>query len=117
MNHKDVTVQTSHMVLYNEEKAFTVAGPMLDTPTGKLSHYSMVLYPNYSACNDAADWSNPLKNILFPDILRHRQKVEKEKRKVKSVILDRFLHAKMPPYADGMEQKSHRDYHDFGSMM
>ena len=43
--------------------------------------------------------------------------VDKQKRKVKSVILDRFLHAKMPPYADGMEQKSHRDYHDFGSMM
>ena len=46
VNHKDVTVQTSHMVLYNEEKAFTVAGPMLDTPTGKRSYYAMVRYPN-----------------------------------------------------------------------
>lgn len=112
-SHKDVSTQTSHMILYNEEKAFTLAGPMLDTPTGKLSHYAMVLYPDYSTCNDAADWSNPLKNILLPDILRHRQRVAKEKRKVDNIILDRFLHAQMPPYAEDMERKSHRDYYDF----
>ena len=117
VNHKDVTVQTSHMVLYNEEKAFTVAGPMLDTPTGKLSYYSMVLYPNYSTCNDASDWSNPLKNILFPDILRHRQRVAKEKRKVDSIILNRFLQSKLPPYEEDKEQEGPRDYYDFGGFV
>lgn len=116
-NHNDVTLQTSHMVIYNEEKAFTLAGPMLDTPNGKLSHYSMVLYPDYSACNDAADWSNPLKNILFPDILRHRQRVAKEKRKVDSIILNRFLQAKLPPYEEDKEQDGPRDYYDFGGFV
>ena len=117
VNHKDVTAQNSHMVLYNEEKAFTVAGPMLDTPTGKLSYYSMVLYPNYSTCNDASDWSNPLKNILFPDILRHRQRVAKEKRKVDSIILNRFLQSKLPPYEEDKEQEGPRDYYDFGGFV
>ena len=117
VNHKDVTVQTSHMVLYNEEKAFTVAGPMLDTPTGKLSYYSMVLYPNYSACDDSCDWSNPLRHICFPDALRHRQKIKKDKLKVKDAILNRFLSTKFPPYAEDAAQESHRDYHDFGSMI
>ena len=117
VNHKDVTVQTSHMVLYNEEKAFTLAGPMLDTPTGKLSYYSMVLYPNYSSCNDASDWSNPLKNILFPDILRHRQRVTKEKRKIDSIILNRFLQSKLPPYEEDKEQDGPRDYYDFGGFV
>ncbi len=116
-HHKDVTAQTSHMVLYNEEKAFTLAGPMLDTSTSKLSHYSMVFYPDYAAWDHSSDWSNPLRNICFPDILRHRQKVAKEKRKIKSIILDRFLQASLPPYAEDMEPDNHHDYHDFGNVM
>lgn len=116
-SHKDISTQTSHMVLYNEEKAFTLAGPMLDTPNGKLSHYSMVLYPDYSACSNTSDWSNPLRNICFPDILRHRKRVAKSKQIVKSRILYRFLQADLPPYPEDKDQESHRDYHDFGDVV
>lgn len=117
VHHKDVTAQTSHMVLYNEEKAFTLSGPMLDTPTGKLSHYSMVLYPDYSACDNSSDWTNPLRNVCFPDVLRHRQKVAKDKRKVKDAILNRFLNTDFPPYAEDAVKEIPRDHHDFGSII
>lgn len=117
VHHKDVTAQTSHMVLCNEEKAFTLAGPMLDTPTSRLSHYAMVLYPDYSACDNCSDWTNPLKNVCFPDVLRHRQKVAKDKREVKDVILNRFLNADFPPYAEDAVNENHRDYHDFDNIV
>jgi len=116
VHHKDITLQTSHMILYNADKAFTLMGPMLDTTNGKLSHYSMVLYPDHSGWSNSSPWSNPLRNACFPDVLRHRRQVAKEGREVKDMLLSRFLKANFPPYPDDREQESHRDYHDFSNM-
>ena len=48
---------------------------------------------------------------------RHRQKIKKDKLKVKDAILNRFLSTDFPPYEEDKEQDGPRDYYDFGGFV
>lgn len=96
---KDVTDVSSHMVLYNYERAVVLTGLMTDRPyTANLVSYTMTFYPNFSLFSTKSDWSHPIRNALFPDILRHRQQTHASLNKVQSPTLDHFLHFEFPPY-------------------
>lgn len=96
---KDVTDVSSHMVLYNYERAVVLTGLMTDRPyTANLVSYTMTFYPNFSLFSTKSDWSHPIRNVLFPDILRHRQQTHASLNKVQSPTLDHFLHFEFPPY-------------------
>ena len=95
----DVSVVSSHMVMYNADRALQISGPMYDHPhNAGLSAYTLVFYPNYRLSSSDMDWSNVLRNVLFPDVLRHRQHVLKEEKKMKSRELDKFINMIFPPY-------------------
>ena len=96
---KDVTDVASHMVLYNYERAVVLTGLMTDRPyTANLVSYTLTFYPNFSLFSTKSDWSHPIRNVLFPDILRHRQQTHASLNKVQSPTLDHFLHFEFPPY-------------------
>ena len=96
---KDVTDVASHMVLYNDERAVVLTGLMTDRPyTANLVSYTLTFYPNFSLFSTKSDWSHPIRNVLFPDILRHRQQTHASLNKVQSPTLDHFLHFEFPPY-------------------
>lgn len=96
---KDVTDVSSHMVLYNYERAVVLTGLMTDRPyTANLVSYTMTFYPNFSLFSTKSDWSHPIRNALFPDILRHRQQTHASLNKAQSPTLDHFLHFEFPPY-------------------
>lgn len=95
----DVTKLASHMVLYNNERALVLTGLMTERPNiAKLVSYTLTVYPNYGSFSTKSDWSHPLRNALFPDILRHRQQTQASLNKVLSPTLDHFLHFEFPPY-------------------
>lgn len=96
---KDVTDVASHMVLYNYERSVVLTGLMTDRPyTANLVSYTLAFYPNFSLFSTKSDWSHPIRNVLFPDILRHRQQTHASLNKVQSPTLDHFLHFEFPPY-------------------
>lgn len=70
----DVSDLSSHMVLYNKDRALTLTGPMFDRPQidVRLAAYTIVFHPSH-LLNSTADWGNSLRNILFPDVLRQRK--------------------------------------------
>lgn len=113
---KDVSDATSHMVLYNKDRALTLSGPMYNLPDMQLSPYSLMFYPNYGLFDKVNDWGNPLRNILMPDVMRHRQQVNKEKREVESGALKLFLSANFPPYKQEEVSAYHGDYHNFSNV-
>ena len=95
----DVSDLSSHMVLYNKDRALTLSGPMYDRPQTdvRLAAYTLVFYPSL-LLNSTADWGNALRNILFPDVLRHRKKMfANGLKRIKDKEIDRFLHLEFPP--------------------
>ena len=95
----DVSDLSSHMVLYNNDSALTLSGPMYDRPQMevRLAAYNLVLYPSH-ALSTTADWGNPIRNILFPDVLRHRKKMfANGVKRIKDKEIDRFIHHEFPP--------------------
>lgn len=95
----DVSELSSHMVLYNEDRALTLSGPMYDRPqTGvRLAAYTLVFHPSH-LLSSPADWGNPLRNILFPDVLRHRKKMfAAGVKRITDKEIDRFIHLEFPP--------------------
>ena len=117
--HRDGNVSslTSHMVLYKNDKALTLSGPMLEKMSGKTSAYSLSFFPNTSNWVNNLTWGNPVENICFPDVLYQRQHVNKEKRKVQDPLFSRFLKAQFPPYEnEDNEPMSHSDHHTFGQV-
>lgn len=114
--NRNVSAQSSHMVLYNKDRALTLSGPMYDRPSRSLSAYSLMFYPNYSLVSQVSDWGNPLKNILLPDVLRHRQQVHKDYRQVEQDVLKRFLTLDFPPYKQKEESGYHGDHHNFSDV-
>ena len=95
----DVSDLSSHMVLYNNDSALTLSGPMYDRPQMdvRLAAYNLVLYPSH-VLNTTADWGNPICNILFPDVLRHRKKMfANGVKRIKDKEIDRFIHHEFPP--------------------
>ena len=98
----DVSDLSSHMVLYNKDRALTLSGPMYDRKQMdvRLAAYNLVLYPSH-ALSTTADWGNPIRNILFPDVLRLRQKVfARGMERIKDREVDRFLHLEFPPFRE-----------------
>ena len=98
----DVSELSSHMVLYNKDRALTLSGPMYDRPQMdvRLAAYTLVLYPSH-VLSTAADWGNPIRNILFPDVLRHRKKMFAGGiKRITDKEIDRFIHLEFPPLKD-----------------
>ena len=98
----DVSDLSSHMVLYNNDSALTLSGPMYDRPQMevRLAAYNLVLYPSH-VLSTTADWGNPIRNILFPDVLRHRKKMfANGVKRIKDKEIDRFLHREFPPISE-----------------
>ena len=95
----DVNNLSSHMVLYNKDRALTLSGPMFDRPQleVRLASYTLIFHSSY-ILSSTADWGNPLRNILFPDVLRHRKKMFAGG--IKNITdreIDRFIHLEFPP--------------------
>ena len=98
----DVSDLSSHMVLYNKDRALTLSGPMYDRPQTdvRLAAYTLVFYPSL-LLNSTADWGNALRNILFPDVLRHRKKMFAGGiKRITDKEIDRFLHLEFPPISE-----------------
>lgn len=117
---KDVSEVSSHMVLYNKDRALYICGPMYEQPhMNAMSAYNMMFIPNYTFASDDVDWGNPLRNILFPDMLRHRQQAYSLKGNVVVPSLSRFLHNKFPPYKDSAKEDDEqpKDHFYFDTML
>lgn len=112
---KDVSDTTSHMVLYNKDRALTLSGVLFDRPCPALECYVLMFYPNYNLASQTLDWGNPLRNILMPDVLRNRQQVRKDKRKVANTDLRLFLDCQFPPYKEKETDGPH-DYYSFANI-
>ena len=98
----DVSDLSSHLVLYNNDSALTLSGPMYDRPQMevRLAAYNLVLYPSH-VLSTTADWGNPICNILFPDVLRHRKKMfANGVKRIKDKEIDRFIHHEFPPISE-----------------
>ena len=98
----DVSDLSSHMVLYNKDRALTLSGPMFDRPQidVRLAAYTLVFHPSH-LLNSTADWGNSLRNILFPDVLRQRKKMFAGGVKlIKDKEIDRFIHLEFPPFKE-----------------
>ena len=98
----DVSALSSHMVLYNKDRALTLSGPMYDRRQMdvRLASYTLVLHVSY-VLSSATDWGNPIRNILFPDVLRLRQKMfARGLKRIKDKEIDRFLHLEFPPISE-----------------
>ena len=98
----DVSDLSSHMVLYNKDRALTLSGPMYDRRQTdvRLAAYTLVLHLSHTL-NTTADWGNPIRNILFPDVLRLRQKIfANGVKRIKDKEIDRFLHLEFPPISE-----------------
>lgn len=114
---KDVSDTTAHMVLYNKDRALTLNGAMLDRPYASLESYTLMFYPNHCLTSQTLDWGNPLRNILLPDVLRHRQQVRKDKRTIENGHLLRFLDCRFPPYADDDKvDDAPKDHYSFSNI-
>ena len=98
----DVSNLSSHMVLYNKDRALTLSGPLFNRPQMdvRLAAYTIVFYPSH-LLNSTADWGNPIRNILFPDVLRHRKKMfANGVKRIKDKEIDRFIHLEFPPFSE-----------------
>ena len=98
----DVSDLSSHMVLYNNDSALTLSGPMYDRPQMevRLAAYNLVLSPSH-VLSTTVDWGNPIGNILFPDVLRHRKKMfANGVKRIKDKEIDRFIHHEFPPISE-----------------
>ena len=98
----DVSNLSSHMVLYNKDRALTLSGPLFNRPQMdvRLAAYTIVFYPSH-LLNSTADWGNPIRNILFPDVLRHRKKMfANGLKRIKDKEIDRFIHLEFPPISE-----------------
>lgn len=99
VQHRDATDWTSHLVLYNADKALVVEGPMYSRiMIAGLTTYHATFYPILLTCSNSQDWGNPLRNALFPDVLRHRQAAKQSKRTNLCSELTHFLNVEFPPY-------------------
>ena len=98
VKHRDATDWSSHMVLYSAGKALIIEGPMYSRAmSAGLTTYHTTFYPILSTYSNSQDWGNPLRNALFPDVLRHRQGEYQSKRTNLCSELKIFLNIEFPP--------------------
>ena len=98
----NVSFYSSHMVFYNKDRALTLNGPMFDRPQtdAALVSYNLVFHPSH-LLSSTSDWGNPLRNILFSDVLRQRKKIFAGGVKlIKDKTIDRFIHLEFPPFRE-----------------
>lgn len=101
VQHRDATDWSSHLVLYNAEKALVIEGPMYSRyMCFELTSYHATFYPIFFTCSNRLDWGNPLRNVLLPDVLRHRKALSKEQKMELLAELSHFIHLEFPPYND-----------------
>ncbi len=102
---EDANSASSHMVLYNNRQALTLNGPMYARFTeNRLTAYSLHFMPRHPvATTQSVEWGNVLCNALFPDALRHRQALIRNKARLSPGALDKFVHLEFPPYKDDDE--------------
>ena len=99
VKHRDATDWSSHMVLYSAGKALIMEGPMYSRAmSAGLTTYHATFYPILSTYSNRQDWGNPLRNALFPDVLRHRKSTKQGKRTNLCSELKLFLNVDFPPY-------------------
>lgn len=99
VQHRDATDWSSHLVLYSADKALIIEGPMYSRiMSAGLTTYHATFYPLLLTCSNSQDWGNPLRNALFPDVLRHRQGAKQSKRTDLCSELTHFLNVEFPPY-------------------
>ena len=99
VKHRDATDWSSHMVLYSAGKALIMEGPMYSrSMSAGLTTYHATFYPILSTYSNSQDWGNPLRNALFPDVLRHRKGAKQSKRTNLCSELKLFLNVEFPPY-------------------
>lgn len=97
----NVTELSSHLVLYTPERAVVINGPMYEQPQRlSLVSYSMVYYPILSLSTSEQDWGNSLRNVLFPDVLRHRNALGSAVKDLPPGVFDRFVHLEFPPMGE-----------------
>lgn len=98
---RSVTELSSHMVLYNQERAVTISGPMYEMAQMRtLVAYSMVYYPIHAISTSEQDWGNAMRNILFPDVIIHRRELGNRVNGMSPGELNRFVHLEFPPMGD-----------------
>lgn len=99
VQHRDATDFASHLVLYNADKALVIQGPMYSRAMSSgLTAYHATFYPILSTYSNSQDWGNPLRNVLFPYVLRHRQSAKQRSSTAICSELTHFLHVEFPPY-------------------
>lgn len=99
---KEISDVSSHMIIYSRDNALVLNGPMYDRSGNgiSLASYTSAFYPSYSLFGKNLDWGHPLRNVLLPDVLRHRKMMMKNTMRIKYVELEHFLHMEFPPYKD-----------------
>lgn len=101
ISHRDVSDLSAHLVFYNEERGVIIQGPMYSRYIDSgLTAYHANFYPMHAYSREEREWSHPFRNVLFPDVLRHRQQVRKVKPAKLCKELMLFLHDEFPPYND-----------------
>ena len=97
----DVTDLSSHLVLYNPTKGLSISGPMYDRAYPSITvAYTMLFQPRHDILSFQSDYGSPLRNILIPDVLRHRKAYRSSLARNISTRLDKFLSLDFPPYQE-----------------
>lgn len=113
----DVSELSSHMVVYSSCQALSIEGPMYERAHDvRLVSYSLTFTPSRALTYNSHDWGNSLRNVLFPDVLRHRHAVLQDKREVKDAALRKFLACDfVPRYSDagGRDVEPAKDHYMF----
>lgn len=100
VEHRDADSDAaSHMVLYTPYRMLSLTGPMFNRvrETG-LTAYTLQFFPSMALFSDKVDWGNPLRNALFPDVLRFRQQIKKHEGLASEFA--HFLRMDFPPYPE-----------------
>lgn len=100
----DVTTASSHLTLYNHRQALVLQGPMAavrcDSP---LVGYHLQYLASHNLSSSNLDWGNTVRNVLLPDVLRHRKNLYGRKRnnmRLGCEELNRFIGNDFPPYKE-----------------
>lgn len=97
----DVNDTSSHLVLYTDQKALSIAGPMHERPYQEPTvAYTMLFHPRMDIHSSTLAHGNPLLNILVPDVLRHRKAYRAGLARELPNTLVRFLAFDFPPYKE-----------------
>ncbi len=113
---KDVSEVSSHMVLYSDKQILSLEGPMLERADNMhLTCYHLSFTPSRINAYNANDWGNPLRNVLLPDVLRHRASTRSSRNRNRDAVLYNFLDCKFVPSQEARSDapKDHYMFNDY----